>query len=270
MAEITTLTALPHWRAVDFISDLHLCEALPLTFEALVEHLTCTDADAVLILGDLFEVWVGDDQRHRPFEQAFVSALRAQASHRWLGFMVGNRDFLVGADLCKAAGLHRLDDPTCLHAFGSRWLLTHGDALCLEDVEYQAFRRMVRGDDWQARFLEQPFEARWAVAGRIREESRSRKSAAADPSLWADVDPQAAQAWLAQADAHTLIHGHTHRPGDETWGEGAARSVLSDWDLDHLPLRAQLLRLDANGLSRREPASRSGTPRNASPTAGLP
>lgn len=270
MPDIAQFTAPAQWQAIDLISDLHLCEALPRTTQAFFEHLEHTDADAVFILGDLFEVWVGDDQRHRAFEQCCAHTLAAQAGRLWLGFMHGNRDFLVGPEFLQMAGLHLLADPLRLDAFGDAWLLTHGDALCLEDVEYQQFRSMVRSPRWQQDFLAQPFESRWDLAERIRSESRSRKAAAPDPSLWADVDRTAAIGWLEQAQADTLLHGHTHRPGNEDWSAGRGRVVLSDWDLDHSPPRAQVLRLDATGLSRREPASRSGKLRNASPTAGLP
>jgi UDP-2,3-diacylglucosamine hydrolase len=264
--QISNVEAPAHWRSIDIVSDLHLCEALPLTFRAFVDHLESTSADAVLILGDLFEVWVGDDQRHRPFEHTCVDALKRNAQRLWLGFMPGNRDFLVGPALLQAAGLHPLDDPTCLAAFGQRWLLTHGDALCLEDVEYQAFRRMVRGPAWQSDFLQRPFDERWNIASGIRSESRSRKTAAPDPSLWADVDRRAGLAWLAQADAHVLIHGHTHRPGDQAWDGTTSRSVLSDWDLDHANHRAEVLRLDASGLTRRVPEA-AAERRTALPSA---
>lgn len=257
MPETACLTAPTHWQAIDLLSDLHLCEAMPRTTQAFLEHLESTDAQVVLILGDLFEVWVGDDQRHRTFEQACVEALRAQSQRLWLGFMPGNRDFLVGADLCAAAGLHLMIDPTSLHAFGQRWLLSHGDALCLEDVEYQQFRGMVRSGTWQREFLDKPFEERWAVASRIRSESQSRKSAAPDTSLWADVDQAEGLAWLEQAGAGLLIHGHTHRPGRESWGDAAGRVVLSDWDLDGGRPRAEVLRLDASGLKRMAPSSGS-------------
>lgn len=254
MPDIAQLTAPAHWRAIDLISDLHLCEALPRTLQGLAKHLEATDADAVLILGDLFEVWVGDDQRLRPFERACVEMLRVHAERLWLGFMPGNRDFLVGSALCEAAGLHPLADPTCLTAFASPWLLTHGDALCLEDLEYQGFRRLVRGAAWQQGFLQKSFDERWTVASGIRSESRLRKSAAPDPTLWADVDRDEGLAWLAQAGAQTLIHGHTHRPGDEAWTQGCKRVVLSDWDLDGRDARAEVLRLDARGLARRAPS----------------
>jgi UDP-2,3-diacylglucosamine hydrolase len=120
VAEIADFSAPAQWQAIELVSDLHLCESTPRTFEAFVEYLAGTDADAVLILGDLFEVWVGDDQCTRPFERTIVETLKAYAQHRWLGFMHGNRDFLAGHAFAQAAGLHLLTDPTCLSAFGSR------------------------------------------------------------------------------------------------------------------------------------------------------
>ena len=254
MAEIANFSAPAQWQAIELVSDLHLCEATPRTLEAFVAYLAGTDADAVFILGDLFEVWVGDDQCTRPFERTIAATLKAQAKRRWLGFMHGNRDFLAGHAFAQAAGLHLLADPTCLSAFGARWLLTHGDALCLQDTAYQSFRAQVRSARWQEDFLNRPFDERWSIASGIRSHSRARKSAAPDPQLWADVDRDAGLSWLAQAQAPTLIHGHTHRPGDEVWGEGRSRSVLSDWDLDHAPYRAEVVRLDAHGLSRRAPS----------------
>lgn len=254
MAEIAQFTAPAQWQAIELVSDLHLCEATPRTLDAFVAYLASTDADAVFILGDLFEVWVGDDQCTRPFERTIVEALKAQAKRRWLGFMHGNRDFLAGHAFAQAAGLRLLADPTCLCAFGNKWLLTHGDALCLQDTAYQGFRQQVRSARWQEDFLRRPFDERWSIASGIRTQSRALKSAAPDPQLWADVDRDAGLAWLTRARARTLIHGHTHRPGDERWGDEHSRSVLSDWDLDHAPYRAEVVRLDAQGLSRSAPA----------------
>ena len=245
-----------HWRAIEFISDLHLAANLPRTFEACEAHLFGTDADAVFILGDLFEVWIGDDTRDQPFERRCVEMLRQASRHRVIGFMAGNRDFLVGPALLAEAGVERLHDPTLLRAFGGQWLLTHGDALCLEDVEYQAFRRTVRDAAWQQAFLARPIEERAGIARAIRSESRARQSKAPDRQVWADVDATAACRWLDAAGCTTLIHGHTHRPGEQALGGARRRIVLSDWDLDATPSRADLLRLDAHGLQRRSPLGR--------------
>jgi UDP-2,3-diacylglucosamine pyrophosphatase LpxH len=158
------LRAPPLWQAIDFLSDLHLSQSTPRTFEALATHLRCTDADAVLVLGDLFEVWVGDDARHDGFEAECAAMLAEASAHRFIGFMAGNRDFLVGADMLRHCGVVRLADPTVLVAFGQRTLLTHGDALCLSDVDYQAFRAQVRDPAWQRQFLAMPLMHSEAIA----------------------------------------------------------------------------------------------------------
>jgi UDP-2,3-diacylglucosamine hydrolase len=250
LPEFALVEAPTAWRSIDFISDLHLSEAMPRTFEAWAAYLRDTPADAVFILGDLFEVWIGDDTRTQPFEQACVQALKAVAGHRHLGFMAGNRDFLVGSAMLSDAGLQRLHDPTVLQAFGQRWLLTHGDALCLDDVEYQAFRRQVRSAAWQQDFLAKPLAERARLARAIRQESQSRKDAAPSLTVWADVDSAAARAWLDAAGSRQMIHGHTHRPGLVELGADRARHVLSDWDHDGPAPRSDVLRLDARGLHR--------------------
>lgn len=243
------------WRCIDFISDLHLGPALPRTVQAWREHLLHTPADAVLILGDLFEVWVGDDQRERAFERLCVDTLAEAASRRTVGFMPGNRDFLLGGAMRRDAGLMALADPTLLEAWGRRLLLTHGDALCLADTEYQRFRAMARAPAWQRQFLALPLAERLRQAGEARAASEARKQATGfDPELWADVDAAAAAAWMHATGAPDLVHGHTHRPGDEGLAPGLTRHVLSDWDLDQ-GNRAQVLRLTREGLERVAPAT---------------
>jgi len=238
------------WQAIDIISDLHLSQAMPRTFEAWSVHLRHTDADAVFILGDLFEVWIGDDTRTRAFEQRCVERLGAAGRQRRIAFMAGNRDFLVGPAMLADASVDRLRDPTVLRAFGRRWLLTHGDALCVDDHDYQAFRREVRSPAWQQAFLARPVDERASVAQAIRSESQSRKDRAPAATVWADVDAAAALAWLAISDCRTMIHGHTHRPGRTTLDEHHERQVLSDWDFEVTPWRGDVLRLDATGLHR--------------------
>jgi UDP-2,3-diacylglucosamine hydrolase len=239
------------WRAIDFVSDLHLSEAMPLTCAAFEAYLERTDADAVFVLGDLFELWVGDDARHEPFARRCVQALAGAARRRTLAIMSGNRDFLMGDALFAACGARALPDPTLLCAFGQRVLLTHGDALCLADRSYQAFRRQVRAPAWLAAFVARPLAERLALAREIRRASQTRRQFDGEGS--ADVDVDAATALLRAADAATLVHGHTHRPGSQAWPGGLARHVLSDWDLD-TGARAEVLRLTAAGLSRLAPA----------------
>lgn len=239
-----------HWQCIDFISDLHLSADTPRTFEAWAVYLRDTPADAVFILGDLFEVWVGDDSRFEGFEADCTAVLRATAARRYVAFMAGNRDFLVGNTLLQTCSIHPLADPTLLAAFGQRVLLSHGDALCLEDVDYQKFRAMVRSPAWQEQFLVQPLEARREYARQVRQQSEARKKSHASPEEWADVDVPEALRWLQSAASTTLVHGHTHRPATQALGEGAQRHVLSDWELDHTPHRAEVLRLSAAGFQR--------------------
>ena len=248
--DIGRLRADDSWRAVDFISDLHLGVATPATFDAWRAHLLHTPADAVVMLGDLFEVWIGDDTRDQPFEHRCVQTMHDASLQRDLFFMAGNRDFLVGPELLREAGVYGLADPTLLEAFGQRLLLSHGDALCLEDVEYQAFRQEVRSPSWRSAFLARPLADRAATARHLREQSQARKDALPRPELWADVDATAAVVWLQHAGATTLIHGHTHRPGSAMLRPGFERHVLSDWDLEAPVPRAEVLRLDAGGLRR--------------------
>jgi UDP-2,3-diacylglucosamine hydrolase len=248
------LDAPTDWRAIDFISDLHLSPALPRTFESWARYLRETPADAVFMLGDLFEVWVGDDARDLPFERRCVEVLADAAHRRRIGFMAGNRDFLVGAEMLRASGLVGLPDPTLLSAWGRRALLTHGDALCLADTDYQAFRRLVRSEDWQREFRARPLAGRQQLAAEMRRQSESRRRF--DGRDDADIDAAAALGWLRAADAAVLVHGHTHRPGSELLAPGIERHVLSDWDLDDAARpRADLLRLTRDGWQRLAPAS---------------
>ena len=238
------------WIQIDFISDLHLSSDTPRTFAAWSDYMRRTPAQAVFILGDLFEVWVGDDARFDGFEAESASVLRQSARDRYVAFMAGNRDFLVGQQMLNDCGVSPLADPTLLLAFGQRLLLTHGDALCLADTDYQSFRAMVRSPAWQQDFLSQPLEARRLYARQVRAQSEARKREAPLAMDWADVDFPAAATWLATAASDTMIHGHTHRPGSESMQPGRTRHVLSDWELDHPPHRAEVLRLDARGLHR--------------------
>lgn len=250
------LTAAPHWRTVDFLSDLHLQASDRATFAAWQRYLAQTPADAIFMLGDLFEVWVGDDalddtlNGSSSFEAECCAVLQAAAQQKALFFLPGNRDFLVGDALLQRSGVTGLADPTVLIFAGQRWLLSHGDALCLDDVDYQRFRSVARSDQWQQQFLAQPLAVRREQARAIRHQSEARKGAG---EVYADVDTTAACAWLRSAEAHTLIHGHTHRPGAHPLADGLSRVVLSDWDAAAQPPRADLLRLSASGLQRLAP-----------------
>jgi len=247
---IPRFAAPAHWQQIDLLSDLHLGPDTPGTLARLEKHLAETPADAVLLLGDIFEVWVGDDVRHEPFEAGITAMLRAAGARLDLFFMPGNRDFLVGADMRTASSMTALPDPTALEAFGRRWLLVHGDAQCLADTAYQAFRRQVRSPEWQAQVLAQPLAARQALGRQMRAGSRA---AQAEQLMATDLDAEACRALLREAGATIMIHGHTHRPAEHDLGDGLTRVVLSDWDFDTTPARGDVIRLSAAGLQRLSP-----------------
>lgn len=244
--DFALLQAQPSWQRIDFLSDLHLCDATPRTTQALHDYLERTPAQAVFVLGDLFEAWVGDDARLAGGEREVTAMLKRASGSRWIGFMAGNRDFLVGEAFARDTGVHRLHDPTLLQAFGQRILLTHGDLLCTEDADYQAFRRQVRSHAWQSRFLARPLAERQQVAHGMRDASRSKQAMAETLS---DVTPRAVDAWMHDAQASLMIHGHTHRPALHA-ALGGQRAVLSDWDCESSISRGDVLTLSTQGLQR--------------------
>lgn len=230
---------------------------MPRTLAAFEQYLATTRADAVFLLGDVFEAWVGDDAAGLPFEGRCVALLARAAGRRPLHVMRGNRDFLLGGAFFEATGAVDLPDPVALHAPGicdRPVLLSHGDALCLADTAYQRFRAQVRQPAWQSSFLAKPLAERQAIGAQMRAASRAHQQHA-DPVTFADADPALAQRWLQAAGADTLVHGHTHRPQSERCPEGWHRHVLSDWDVDHCdPPRAEVLRWSPSGFSRLAPA----------------
>ena len=247
-----TLSAPADWRAIDFMSDLHLAANTPRAFVAWATHLRHSRANAIFILGDLFDVWVGDDMAERGFEARCVDVLRAASEHKTIAFMAGNRDFLVGDALLAACGVVRLADPTVVAAFGERALVSHGDALCLGDVAYQRYRSVVRRPGLQSAFRTLPSAARRAIGRALRKSSSRREPRAAGDHV--DADAVATLGWARMARVATLVHGHTHAPASHVVAEGIVRHVLSDWDLDGggAP-RAEVLRWQASGFSRIAP-----------------
>ncbi len=236
------LLAPPGWRTVDFISDLHLQASEVQTFQAWQHYLANTTADALFILGDLFEVWIGDDVigRTQSFECACAQTLRAASQRMAVYIMHGNRDFLMGPDLANATGACLIEDPTVLSFAGQRWVLTHGDALCLDDTDYLAFRSTVRSESWQTQFLSRPLAERQTLARQMRETSEARKHS---DHVYADVDLKAADRCLVDSTANTMIHGHTHRPNRHALGPSRTRWVLSDWHMDETCSRGDVLRI---------------------------
>ena len=245
---IPELMAAPTWRVIDFISDLHLQATDVATFHVWRHFMQTTPADAVFIMGDLFEVWVGDDAlQSGSFELQCADAIRQTTARIPVFFMHGNRDFLVGSALMDLCTARLLDDPTVLVFEGRRWVLSHGDALCIDDLPYMRFRAQVRSPEWQQAFLAQPLQERQAIARGLRQQSEARKQSGAQ---YDDVNSQVARQLLQDAHALRLIHGHTHKPAEHDLGDGMRRVVLSDWDVDAQPARAEVLRLSIDGLQR--------------------
>lgn len=215
-----------------FISDLHLDSERPQATEQFLGFLAthAAQAQALYILGDLFEAWIGDDDPER--EKARVCAgLHSLTSGGVPCFVLhGNRDFLLAGGFCERTGSTLLPDPVVVELAGERVLLTHGDALCVDDHSYQELRSAVRNRDWQRRFLSLPVAVRSALAGQVRAGSRAH-IALAVPNIM-DVNPAAVAAAHRATGARRIIHGHTHRPGVHELlldGQPAHRIVLGAW-----------------------------------------
>jgi len=217
-----------------FISDLHLCASRPHITSAFLQFLSsdAKSAKALYILGDLFEYWAGDDDVEDDFNKQIIQGFKQLASSGiFIYLMHGNRDFLITDDFCKAAHIHLINDPTLIDLYGNTALLSHGDALCTDDVTYQQFRTQVRNKQWQSEFLSQPLQARKSQIEAIRlrsEQEKSNKSAAI-----MDVNPDAVSQLLKEyRHPSLLIHGHTHRPNQHQLlveGKTTTRWVLGDW-----------------------------------------
>lgn len=238
------------WHTLEFVSDVHLSAQEPATAAAWNGYLAQTQADAVFVLGDLFEVWIGDDQctAGDDFTSQCTLALRQLSQRTALFFMRGNRDFLAGQTLMQACGAKMLDDPTVLLLDEQQVLLSHGDALCLDDTRYMAFRDQVRSPDWQQTFLAKPLLERQALARQLRLQSQQEQAHRLAAGLSAsDLNNAAADQLLQDTGCQWLLHGHTHRPARHTLASGRYREVLSDWDALASPPRAQVLRLHLQG-----------------------
>ena len=216
-----------------FISDLHLCASRPAITEAFLNFLktSAKQAEKLFILGDLFEYWTGDDDLSHPDHQNIIQALKILSQHTAIYFIHGNRDFLIGEDFAKATGATILPDPSEVNLYGHRVLLSHGDGLCTDDVEYQAFKKLVRSQDWQTKFLGQPLSQRKAQVEELRKKSEQEKSYKS--SMIMDVNAQAIATFLETFNYPALfIHGHTHRPAVHQLNladHHCIRIVLGDW-----------------------------------------
>lgn len=228
-----------------FISDLHLDGGRPQITQLFCRFLAgqARQAEALYILGDLFEVWFGDDMVLPDYAGALDALAALHAAGVAVYVMHGNRDFLMGAEFAGQAGCTLLADPTVVDLYGQRTLLMHGDTLCTDDVEYQKFRAMVRNPAFQAEFLSHTPEQRIAIAKDYR--ARSKAETSMKPEDIMDVNQAAVEQALREAGVQRLIHGHTHRPGRHEFtldGRAASRLVLGDWH-DH----GHVLVCDADG-----------------------
>jgi UDP-2,3-diacylglucosamine hydrolase len=230
-----------------FISDLHLDPERPEITGLFGRFLDgeARNADALYILGDLFEAWVGDDDPSSA--GAFVAEkLRALAdSGVPVYFVRGNRDFLLGEDYAKRAGMTILPDPAVIALHGEPTLVLHGDLLCTDDTAYQQFRAQTRDPRWQEQFLSQPLAARLAFAEQARAASKARYGelqASGQSETITDVAPATVQEWFKRYGIRHMVHGHTHRPAMHDEGGGNTRIVLGDWYE-----QGSVLRVDENG-----------------------
>jgi len=231
-----------------FISDLHLSTDhahSSKAFQRLISKLTA-EVEALYILGDLFEYWAGDDDLDTSFHTEVVNALHGLSARGInLYLMHGNRDFLMGNKLIQAAGATLLSDPTLLNLYGTPTLLSHGDTLCTDDIEYQEFRTMIRSKKFQGKFLAQPLVERKAYIEQLRQQSKAAKQSKANEIM--DVNDEAVATLLREYNYPRLIHGHTHRPDQHEHmvdNHLCERWVLSDWDQQPIALRC-----DATGCS---------------------
>jgi UDP-2,3-diacylglucosamine hydrolase len=217
-----------------FISDLHLSIHTPKTtqrFHYFIRHIA-PKAEALYILGDLFEYWAGDDDLDAPFHLEITTALRNLSLHgTTISIMHGNRDFLMSKHLAAACNAKLLADPIMLDLYGTPTLLSHGDTLCTDDTDYLAFRQQVRNASWQKKFLELPLAHRKAQIEQVRAKSESEKQHKSVSIM--DVNLQAVNETLIEYNFPRFIHGHTHRPAHHLHhieGHTCDRWVLGDWD----------------------------------------
>jgi UDP-2,3-diacylglucosamine hydrolase len=254
---------IPQYASALFISDLHLTPSMPLTAQRFFDFCEkeAPKVEAVFILGDLFEYWVGDDAGlHSPFQQEVKRALATLSTKVKTYYLHGNRDFLIGKLFLSKTGMTLMTDPSKITIAGHEYILCHGDSLCTADVGYQVFRSWVRKPWLQKIFLRLPLNWRRSIANRLRSNSgiqyqRAIKTKVAGAQSKTDVTLIACAAVLREQNASRLIHGHTHLPAHHQecfQAQEWQRWVLSDWDLDHpegVKPRASALLIDQSGVS---------------------
>ncbi|MGI9261443.1 MAG: UDP-2,3-diacylglucosamine diphosphatase [Woeseiaceae bacterium] len=215
-----------------FISDLHMEADRPDIADQFLRFLEteALNADSLYILGDLFESWVGDDDPNEHYAWVKQGLKKLTRKDVPVYFMHGNRDFMIGEEFAAETGVQILDDPVCIDCHGQRVLLSHGDAYCTDDVEYQAIRKMTRDPQWQAMMLSKSLEERLAFAEQARAASLAHGGNIDD--VISDVNADAIQNAFVAADVDMMLHGHTHRPAIHDLvvaGRPARRIVLGDW-----------------------------------------
>ena len=229
-----------------FVSDLHLCPSRPLINRIFFDFVRgpAARAQALYILGDLFEYWAGDDDISDDFNAAVAATLHGLTDRGTALFLMhGNRDFLIHERFAAACGARLLADPTSIDLYGTPTLLMHGDTLCTDDVKYQAFRTKVRNPRYQQQFLAQPLAARKQIIAGLRAENAEEKEL--KPAAIMDVTPATVESELRSHGYPRLIHGHTHRPARHQHvvdGHACERWVLGDWYAS-----GSYLRCDAGG-----------------------
>ncbi len=233
-----------------FISDLHLDASRPEIAEQFIEFLMdeAVGADALFILGDLFESWIGDDDPN-PHYANITNELSALVNNGLpVFFMHGNRDFMIGDRFSMETGIQLLPDPFVVAIYGQDVLLSHGDRYCTDDAQYQAIRKMTRDPDWQAMMLQKPLAERQSIAAKAREDSKAHGESINEKIT--DVNIKAIEDAIREHKVKIMLHGHTHRPAVHEHlidGEATKRIVLGDWYE-----QGSVVRWDENGAELRK------------------
>lgn len=220
-----------------FVSDLHLSPRSPGATRLFLDFLTghARQASELFILGDLFEAWIGDDDIDDPYHAEIVRALRAASdAGLHISVMHGNRDFLLGNAFAASSGVRLIEDPYILSTAEWQFVLSHGDALCLDDTAYMKFRAQVRNPVWQADLLAKPLGERREIAAHMRRVSEASQRDATSP--YTDLQAAATDDFLREHGYATFIHGHTHQPAKHDHmvdGIHVERWVLADWHEDN-------------------------------------